>query len=77
MMGLPDVATLLARLEEQRAFVAAQFDEIFSDKSAAPATTATPTRRAPAAPTSDNQEAIAARLAAPGLRRPARRRRAA
>jgi glutamate-ammonia-ligase adenylyltransferase len=34
MMGLPDVATLLARLEEQRAFVAAQFDDMFADKSA-------------------------------------------
>ncbi len=36
MMGLPDVATLLARLEEQRAFVAAEFDDMFADKSAAP-----------------------------------------
>jgi glutamate-ammonia-ligase adenylyltransferase len=34
MMGLPDVATLLTRLEEQRAFVAAQFDDMFADKSA-------------------------------------------
>jgi glutamate-ammonia-ligase adenylyltransferase len=34
MMGLPDVATLLARLDEQRAFVAAQFDAIFADKGA-------------------------------------------
>ncbi|MFC5509892.1 bifunctional [glutamate--ammonia ligase]-adenylyl-L-tyrosine phosphorylase/[glutamate--ammonia-ligase] adenylyltransferase [Massilia jejuensis] len=32
MMGLPDVATLLARLDEQRAFVAAQFDDMFADK---------------------------------------------
>jgi glutamate-ammonia-ligase adenylyltransferase len=32
MMGLPDEATLMARLEEQRSFVAAQFDAIFSDK---------------------------------------------
>ncbi|RZA30931.1 MAG: bifunctional [glutamate--ammonia ligase]-adenylyl-L-tyrosine phosphorylase/[glutamate--ammonia-ligase] adenylyltransferase, partial [Lysobacteraceae bacterium] len=32
MMGLPDVATLLARLEEQRSYVAAQFDAIFADK---------------------------------------------
>jgi glutamate-ammonia-ligase adenylyltransferase len=36
MMGFPDVATLLARLEEQRAFVAAQFDDMFADKSAPP-----------------------------------------
>jgi glutamate-ammonia-ligase adenylyltransferase len=32
MMGLPDSATLLAQLAEQRAYVAAQFDAIFSDK---------------------------------------------
>ena len=32
MMGLPDTAALLARLEEERRFVAGQFDEIFSDK---------------------------------------------
>jgi glutamate-ammonia-ligase adenylyltransferase len=34
MMGLPDTATLLAQLEERRAFVAAQFDDMFADKSA-------------------------------------------
>jgi glutamate-ammonia-ligase adenylyltransferase len=34
MMGLPDVATLLAQLEERRTFVAAQFDDMFADKSA-------------------------------------------
>jgi len=34
MMGLPDVPTLLARLDEQRAFVAAEFDDMFADKSA-------------------------------------------
>jgi glutamate-ammonia-ligase adenylyltransferase len=34
MMGLPDEATLLARLDEQRAYVAAQFDAIFAEKSA-------------------------------------------
>jgi glutamate-ammonia-ligase adenylyltransferase len=34
MMGLPDEAALLARLDEQRAFVAAQFDAIFAEKSA-------------------------------------------
>jgi glutamate-ammonia-ligase adenylyltransferase len=32
MMGLPDTATLLARLDDERRFVAAQFDAIFSDK---------------------------------------------
>ena len=33
MMKLPDTATLLAELEAHRAFVASQFDAIFSDKS--------------------------------------------
>ena len=33
MMKLPDVATLLERLDEHRVFVASQFDAIFSDKS--------------------------------------------
>ena len=37
MMGLPDVPTLLARLDAQRTFVAAEFDDMFADKSA-PAT---------------------------------------
>ncbi len=32
MMGMPDTASLLATLSQQRAFVAAQFDAIFSDK---------------------------------------------
>ena len=32
MMGLPDTAALLARLEQERHFVAGQFDAIFSDK---------------------------------------------
>jgi glutamate-ammonia-ligase adenylyltransferase len=32
MMGLPDTATLLVRLDAERSFVAAQFDAIFSDK---------------------------------------------
>jgi len=34
MMGLPDVATLLEQLEQRRSFVAAQFDDMFADKSA-------------------------------------------
>jgi glutamate-ammonia-ligase adenylyltransferase len=37
MMGLPDAATLLAELEQRRVFVAAQFDDMFAEKSA-PAT---------------------------------------
>ncbi len=57
MMGLPDVPTLLARLEEQRAFVAAQFDAIFADK----AESADP-EAASLADDPENREAIAARL---------------
>jgi glutamate-ammonia-ligase adenylyltransferase len=57
MMGLPDVATLLARMEEQRTFVAAQFDAIFADK-AEPADSETTTL----ADDPENREAIASRL---------------
>jgi glutamate-ammonia-ligase adenylyltransferase len=39
MMGMPDVATLLAELERQRAFVAAQFDHMFADPEPHPAET--------------------------------------
>lgn len=59
MMGLPDVATLLARLEEQRAFVAAQFDAIFADKAQD-----TPDADVQLlADDPENRDAIAARLA--------------
>lgn len=34
MMGLPDVATLLARIEAHRKFVAEQFDAMFAEKAA-------------------------------------------
>lgn len=57
MMGLPDVATLLARMEEQRTFVAAQFDAIFADK-AEPADSETTLL----ADDPENREAIASRL---------------
>jgi glutamate-ammonia-ligase adenylyltransferase len=73
MMGLPDEATLLERLDEQRAFVAAQFDAIFADKSAdkAGADQADP---AAAVGTSlsdpENGEAIAQHLAGLGFDRP-------
>ncbi|MES2261305.1 MAG: bifunctional [glutamate--ammonia ligase]-adenylyl-L-tyrosine phosphorylase/[glutamate--ammonia-ligase] adenylyltransferase [Pseudomonadota bacterium] len=33
MMGMPDTATLLSKLDEHRKFVAEQFDAIFADKS--------------------------------------------
>jgi glutamate-ammonia-ligase adenylyltransferase len=67
MMGLPDEAALLARLDEQRVFVAAQFDAIFADK--------TPDKNEqvdPAATMSDpeNSEAIAQQLAGLGFDRP-------
>ncbi|MBQ5963426.1 bifunctional [glutamate--ammonia ligase]-adenylyl-L-tyrosine phosphorylase/[glutamate--ammonia-ligase] adenylyltransferase [Massilia sp. ZL223] len=62
MMGLADEAALLARMEEQRAFVAAQFDAIFADKSEgadpdAPALADDP----------ENREALGARLAQLGF----------
>lgn len=62
MMGFEDEAALLAALEEQRSFVAQQFDAIFADKE-------TPDQD-PDAPSLDdeldNVDAIAARLAALG-----------
>jgi glutamate-ammonia-ligase adenylyltransferase len=58
MMGCEDEATLLARLEQQRSFVAQQFDAIFADKE-------TP-EQDPDAPALgdelDNLDALAARL---------------
>ena len=63
MMGYPDEATLLARLEEQRTFVAQQFDAIFADKE-------TPDQDpdAPAlADDLDNLDGLADRLAALGF----------
>ncbi len=78
MMALPDVATLLVQLEAQRAFVAGQFDAIFSDKTAGgPAGTGTGTDISidpqqygdGAGP--DYREAIGARFAALGFDDPA------
>ncbi len=68
MMGLPDEAALLARLDEQRAFVAAQFDAIFADKGAeqaAPAASVSPSLNDP-----ENTDAIAQQLAGLGFDRP-------
>lgn len=63
MMGCDDEATLLARLDEQRAFVAGQFDAIFADKE-------TPDQD-PDAPRLndelDNLDALAGRFAALGF----------
>ncbi|MFC5550812.1 bifunctional [glutamate--ammonia ligase]-adenylyl-L-tyrosine phosphorylase/[glutamate--ammonia-ligase] adenylyltransferase [Massilia aerilata] len=68
MMGLPDEAALLARLDEQRVFVAAQFDAIFADK----ADKTGGDQAEPAATMSDpeNSEAIAQQLASLGFDRP-------
>jgi glutamate-ammonia-ligase adenylyltransferase len=68
MMGLTDEDTLLARLDEQRAFVAAQFDAIFADKAvdkgeqADPAASFGTSMNDP-----ENAEAIAQQLAALGF----------
>ncbi|MGH8855322.1 MAG: bifunctional [glutamate--ammonia ligase]-adenylyl-L-tyrosine phosphorylase/[glutamate--ammonia-ligase] adenylyltransferase, partial [Telluria sp.] len=66
MMGLPDTATLLARLEQQRAYVAAQFDAIFADKAEGANPEATLLSDDP-----ENHDAIAARLAQLGYDDPA------
>jgi glutamate-ammonia-ligase adenylyltransferase len=62
MMGMPDEAALLARLDAWRAFVAAQFDAIFADKAGGADTpeTAVPLD-------ADNIEAVADRLATLGF----------
>ena len=70
MMGLPDTATLLARLEAHRRFVAAQFDAIFSDKSAAPTEGNLDPQASNDCADPDNHEAIEARFGALGFRDP-------
>ncbi|NHZ79507.1 bifunctional [glutamate--ammonia ligase]-adenylyl-L-tyrosine phosphorylase/[glutamate--ammonia-ligase] adenylyltransferase [Massilia sp. CCM 8695] len=64
MMRLPDVPTLLARLEQHRHFVAAQFDAIFSDKSEQHGDTVDPAASSWAGADLDNREAIEAHLRA-------------
>ncbi len=61
MMNLPDTAALLRELEVQRVFVAAQFDAIFSDKSASGADDIDPQSHNDAADL-DNRAAIEARF---------------
>ncbi|WP_082439423.1 MULTISPECIES: bifunctional [glutamate--ammonia ligase]-adenylyl-L-tyrosine phosphorylase/[glutamate--ammonia-ligase] adenylyltransferase [unclassified Massilia] len=70
MMGLPDEATLLARLDERRAYVAAQFDAIFAEKSADRSGDAEAIDPAAAMSDPENGEAIAQQLTALGFDRP-------
>ena len=71
MMGLPDAATLLAALDAQRAFVAGQFDAIFSDKTGNGNNNgngdAVDPQPSGECADLDNREAIEARLAALGF----------
>jgi glutamate-ammonia-ligase adenylyltransferase len=73
MMGLPDSATLLARLDEQRRYVAAQFDAIFSDKNGKNGKNSDSVDPQSSSELADldRQEAIQARLAALGFDNPA------
>jgi len=67
MMGLDDEAALLARLDEWRSFVAAQFDDMFADKS----TGADPVDPGASMGDPDNRDAIADRLQSLGFDDPA------
>ncbi|MDP3671959.1 MAG: bifunctional [glutamate--ammonia ligase]-adenylyl-L-tyrosine phosphorylase/[glutamate--ammonia-ligase] adenylyltransferase [Telluria sp.] len=69
MMRLPDVASLLAQLEEHRSFVAAQFDAMFSDKSNGSDPAETQANAECFDP--EQREAVEARLAALGFDDPA------
>lgn len=69
MMGMPDVATLLAHIEQQRSFVAAQFDAMFAEKGGNGADTVEP---APSFEEDDSREALALRLQALGYDDPDR-----
>jgi [glutamine synthetase] adenylyltransferase / [glutamine synthetase]-adenylyl-L-tyrosine phosphorylase len=68
-MGFDDVPALLAELDRQRAFVAAQFDAIFSDKSGEQPDDAARTSSAdiPAILTEDDRDALVAHLTALGF----------
>ena len=68
MMGLPDVSSLLAALEQHRTTVAAQFDAIFSDKRSVPRDAAI-AEHAPLC-VADGLETITTRLAALHYDRP-------
>jgi [glutamine synthetase] adenylyltransferase / [glutamine synthetase]-adenylyl-L-tyrosine phosphorylase len=69
MMGFPDTPAMMAELDRQRAFVAAQFDAIFAERRHAPRrddSRIDPETHAELSNT-DSQEAIAARLTALGF----------
>lgn len=67
MMGLADEAALLARLDEWRVFVAAQFDAIFADKAAGAEAVDPGASIIDATSDADNRDAIADRLASLGF----------
>ncbi|WP_426321752.1 bifunctional [glutamate--ammonia ligase]-adenylyl-L-tyrosine phosphorylase/[glutamate--ammonia-ligase] adenylyltransferase [Pseudoduganella sp. R-43] len=70
MMGLPDVATLLAEMDSRRQYVAEQFDAIFADKSGNGSEDVDPATSNECADP-DNREAIEARFASLGYEDPA------
>lgn len=70
MMGLPDVATLMAEMDAHRQYVAEQFDAIFADKSGNGSDDVDPATSNECADP-DNREAIEARFASLGYEDPA------
>ena len=67
MMGLADVATLLAQLEAHRQFVAGQFDEMFSDKTSGGSESDINPQSSNECADPDNREAMVSRFAALGF----------
>jgi len=67
MMGMPDEAALLARLDEWRSFVAAQFDAMFADKSVGKGDGDAGVDPGASASDPDNRDAIADHLAGLGF----------
>ena len=71
MMGLPDAAALLLRLDWHRGFVAGQFDAMFADRAAAAPEHSIDPDSSNAGADTDNREAIEARFGALGYDDPA------
>ena len=71
MMGLPDAAALAAELDATRAYVAGQFDQMFSDKGNADPADLPSMDVAADATVQDSREIVAERLAALGFDDPA------